>query len=537
MELLEAKKLEQEFSINKEELVGTIAIDLGNSTTVIAFQGERSSQVKLLDLPPISRVSGEIPSLVWFCPEKEPRQLIGNEVLNLPSTTKNEKNVISDFKRWICSPDRTFAKDFILSPEKAGEILINEIWKHLPKEVIVKRLVLTAPVETYREYRTWLIEVCNELKVNEIALVDEPTAAAMGANMPPGSKLLVIDIGGSTIDMSIVALEGGEGKAEPVAQLLRFGGQDLEGKSNQILRCAKVLGKAGQRLGGRDIDRWIINYLRPNTIPDETILNAAERLKCKLSEANLKETKLLFEPTLIDSKELCLSKLQLEEILKERGLIKVMENLLEQTLTSGKLNGCSLEDLENVVLVGGGARIPLIKKWLEDKCRPIKLLTPPSIEAVAIGALSLTPGVTVRDVLQKGVSIRCWDQKNNCYLWHPLFLAGQPWPTSKPLELVLATSKKNQNEIELMIGEPIFEGSHEVIYIKGIPTIKSGTNESKIDLLKEGKHTIVLKSPGQIGEDCLKLSFHIDNDCFLTVEGIDLRDNSQIMLKRLVLIR
>ena len=67
----------------------------------------------------------------------------------------------------------------------------------------------------------------------------------MGAGLEPGSTLLVIDFGGSTIDMSIVALEGGEGQAAPIAQLVRFDGKNLDGKSKQVLRKAKVLGKSG----------------------------------------------------------------------------------------------------------------------------------------------------------------------------------------------------------------------------------------------------------------------------------------------------
>ena len=69
----------------------------------------------------------------------------------------------------------------------------------------------------------------------------------MGAGLEPGSTLLVLDFGGSTIDMSIVALEGGEGQASPIAQLVRFDGNNLEGKSTQVLRTAKVLGKSGIR--------------------------------------------------------------------------------------------------------------------------------------------------------------------------------------------------------------------------------------------------------------------------------------------------
>ena len=534
-----AELLPEEHKPTQEK--GTLAIDLGNSTTVVAFQGELDKTVRLLNLPPITRVQGEIPSLVWSSPDTHVCNLVGNQISTIKDSSKKESHLQSDFKRWICSPDKSILNNSLVSPEKAGEILIKEIWNHLPEHLSIKRLVLTAPVDTYKEYRSWLVNVCRELNVDEIALVDEPTAAAMGAGLPPGSKLLVVDIGGSTIDMSLVELEGGEGKAEPVAQLLRFAGNDLEGKSNQVLRCAKVLGKAGQRIGGRDIDKWIANHLCPNFPISEILLNAAERLKCKLSDTNLKETKVLMEKLNTDSnqisKELRLSKFELENLLREKGLLKSLEKLLIHTLSSGKLNNCQIEDISNIVLVGGGSRIPLIQNWLREQCKPIPLLTPPSIEAVAIGALALTPGVSVRDVLQKGVSLRCWDQKKNSYMWHPLFLAGQPWPTSKPLEVILAASKINQTEIELKIGEPQFEGSYEVIYIDGIPTIKTSSIAPNIKLWENSNASILLDRPGQPGEDCLKLQFGINNDCELTMDGFDLRDDQKIMQKILGSVR
>ena len=233
--------------INKN-VFGTLAIDLGSSTTVVVFQKENGQPPELLDLPPISRAIGEIPSLIWKSSEKE-------------------DNLRQDFKRWIGSTEIEPIYDSKITPEKAGEILIHSIWEKVSQKVNIKRLVLTAPVDTYREYRTWLVNVCNSLEVKEIALVDEPTAAAMGAGLEPGSTLLVLDFGGSTIDMSIVALEGGEGQASPIAQLVRFDGNNLEGKSTQVLRTAKVLGKSGLRLGGKDIDRWIIHHLLPDENP------------------------------------------------------------------------------------------------------------------------------------------------------------------------------------------------------------------------------------------------------------------------------
>ena len=532
---------EEEEKLHNQCRVGTLAIDLGNSTTVVAFQGEKDLYASLLDLPPITRLKGEVPSLLWTSKAESNEVLFGNEVLDLGLTSKSSSNLCMDFKRWIGYPDQSKVPNFNLPPEKAGELLLRKIWESIPSNLKIKRLVLTAPVDTYRRYRAWLQKVCQEMQVEEIALVDEPTAAAMGAGMPPGAKLLVIDIGGSTIDLSLVALEGGEGKAEPIAQLMRFGGEDLEGKSKQILRCAKVLGKSGLRLGGRDLDRWIVNSLYPEESLNEILLNTAEKLKCRLSQENLSETEYLLErvPSEEDqtSLELRLNKMQFEEILIGRGFISSLETLLEKSLAGARANKCSLEDLNGVVLVGGGTRIPLFKKWAIKKISPIPVLTPPPIEAVAVGALKLTPGVRIKDVLQKGVSLKCWDEGRQEHFWHPLFLPGQPWPTQKGLNIILAANRKNQLEIELLIGEPLLEGSQEIIYINGVPVIKESSAETKVIPWSEKPIHIGLNPPGEAGEDCLQLNFNIDDDAQLIMEGLDLRTKENIQKEYLGSIR
>ena len=525
--------------INKN-VFGTLAIDLGSSTTVVVFQKENGQPPELLDLPPISRAIGEIPSLIWKSSEKEESYLIGQQIIDLNLINEKENNLSQDFKRWIGSTEIEPIYDSKITPEKAGEILIHSIWEKVSQKVNIKRLVLTAPVDTYREYRTWLVNVCNSLEVKEIALVDEPTAAAMGAGLEPGSTLLVLDFGGSTIDMSIVALEGGEGQASPIAQLVRFDGNNLEGKSTQVLRTAKVLGKSGLRLGGKDIDRWIFHHLLPEENPTNSILRKAEELKCELSNTNIKETLVITKKVnniQNEEKFLKLSKKGLEELLIEKGLLKSIEKLFIQTINSAKRNSFELKDLDSVVLVGGGSRIPLIKNYLSDICNSIPFLTPPPIEAIALGALNLTPGVQIKDVLNKGVSLRCWNKKNEKHIWHPLFLAGQTWPTNKPLEIILAASINNQLSIDLIIGEPQEEGSNEIIYTNGLPTLK--TIESK-DEIKKINNTIIsipVDPPGEIGQDCIKLIFNINDNCQLEVEGVDLRNDKEITKQNLGEIR
>ena len=525
--------------INKN-VFGTLAIDLGSSTTVVVFQKENGQPPELLDLPPISRAIGEIPSLIWKSSEKEESYLIGQQIIDLNLINEKENNLSQDFKRWIGSTEIEPIYDSKITPEKAGEILIHSIWEKVSQKVNIKRLVLTAPVDTYREYRTWLVNVCNSLEVKEIALVDEPTAAAMGAGLEPGSTLLVLDFGGSTIDMSIVALEGGEGQASPIAQLVRFDGNNLEGKSTQVLRTAKVLGKSGLRLGGKDIDRWIFHHLLPEENPTNSILRKAEELKCELSNTNIKETLVITKKVnniQNEEKFLKLSKKGLEELLIEKGLLKSIEKLFIQTINSAKRNSFELKDLDSVVLVGGGSRIPLIKNYLSDICNSIPFLTPPPIEAIALGALHLTPGVQIKDVLNKGVSLRCWNKKNEKHIWHPLFLAGQTWPTNKPLEIILAASINNQLSIDLIIGEPQEEGSNEIIYTNGLPTLTTIESKDKIKKINNTIISIPVDPPGEIGQDCIKLIFNINDNCQLEVEGVDLRNNKEITKQNLGKIR
>ena len=62
---------------HSEQRGGTLAIDLGSTTTVVAYQGATSTTADLLNLPAICSRAGEIPSLVW---EASQRPLIGRQV-------------------------------------------------------------------------------------------------------------------------------------------------------------------------------------------------------------------------------------------------------------------------------------------------------------------------------------------------------------------------------------------------------------------------------------------------------------------------
>ena len=546
---------EQNLQIS-EGTPGTLAIDLGSTTTVVAFQAREAKQPELLNLESICRQPGQIPSLLWSQSSTDPNPLVGRQVLDAGLADSDAPQLLRDFKRLIGAPSGGTPLRQSLSAEAAAETLLLQIWQRLPQEISVERLVLTAPVEHYRGYRQWLLQACEALPVEEVALVDEPTAAALGAGLSPGSKLLVVDMGGSTIDLSIVALEGGEGRAAPLAQLLRFGGRNLA-NSQQSLRNARVLGKAGLTLGGRDLDHWIVNqWLPPSPSttgeerasqdqtskqrPSAAALNAAERLKCRLNDPELAPDTALMElvpSTNGPAKELRLDRRHLERLLVDQGLLTALDDLLEQTLAGARQHGCQLDNLQGVLPVGGGAQLLLLRDWLYQRIGNVPLLEAPPVEAVAAGALSLTPGVRVRDVLQRGIALRCWDRRTSNHHWHPLFIAGQTWPSDTPLTLVLAAAENDQRGIDLVLGEPDNRSHHEVVFVNGLPTLRDTAASAQVRQLDTPCIRVPLSPAGSPGEDCLKLRFRLDEDAELVMEGEDLRTGEAINSSRLGRVR
>ncbi|MFN9619125.1 MAG: Hsp70 family protein [Synechococcaceae cyanobacterium] len=508
-------------------MAGTLAIDLGSSTTVVAWQ-EEAGPPRLLELAPYSNGNPPVvPSLLWLPGPGSSRPLIGRQVLEANLAALDGPGLCRDFKRRIGAataageePTEGPAAAGWLTPEQAGGLLLQRLWQALPAGIAPQRLVLTAPIEAYRGYRRWLQEACRELPVAELALVDEPTAAAIGAGLAPGSRVLVVDLGGGTVDLSLVALEGGEGRAAPIAQLLRFAGRDLE-RSGQTLRCARVIGKAGLRLGGRDLDRWIAAALCPDVPAQGALLQAAERLKCRLSEAE--EALELCPIAGGPPRELRLSRSALETLLREQGLLARLDELLEAVLAGGRREGLQAGRIDAVLPVGGGSRLPLLRSWLAERLPGVPLRGERPVEAVALGALALTPGVRLRDVLSRGVSLRIWDQRSRSHRWHPLFVAGQSWPTEQPLELVLACSEDGQTQLELVLGEPEPESRAEVVFEGGLPVLRSRpAGDAAVRPWRSPPPTLPLGPAGRRGEDRLRLRFSIDSDGQLVVLVEDL---------------
>ena len=509
----------------KENLSGTLAIDLGNTNTVVAFQDQKDTNSILIEIPNITSSPGVIPTALWF---EEPSKIlkIGISALKMKYSSQSDLFFHSNFKRLIGNPIEKINQKNILNPAESGEKFFKFLWANIPKKYEIKRLVLTAPIDTYKGYREWLINLSSELFVDDIALVDEPTAASLGINVPFGSKIMTLDIGGSTIDMNIVKIEGGEGKSGPIAELLKFKGNDVSSISKQKIRCAEIISKTGSKIGGKDIDQWIVDYFIPENKYPINLLKA-EEIKCKLSSSQVKyenkyPTKLLVED--FKEKEYYLSKEIFEKIIIENNLLNHLNSLLKDLLNEARGKFCSVDDLNVIILVGGGSQIPLVKEWITKKIPKIQIKSPPPIESIALGALALTPGVKIKDILTKGLSIRLFNKRDQKHIWHPIFCKGQTWPTENPYKLILQASNNNQKIFEIIIGETKKEKEYDVIYENGLPKLSEVQSEEEIIRWDKKPLKIELENKSNLGEDNLKLFFKITKKADLLVKCFDIQD-------------
>tara|TARA_A100001035_G_scaffold29424_1_gene19770 strand:- start:606 stop:2174 length:1569 start_codon:yes stop_codon:yes gene_type:complete len=506
-------------------LSGTLAIDLGNTNTVIAFQDQKNIDPVLVQIPNITSSPGVIPTAVWF--EETSKVIkIGKCALKMRNNPKSELYFHSNFKRLIGNPIERIHEKNILTPNESGEKFFKILWTSIPKKYKVNRLVLTAPIDTYKGYREWLVNLCEDISVDEIALVDEPTAASLGINIPFGSKIMTLDIGGSTIDMNIVKIEGGEGKSGPIAELLKFNGNDVSSISKQKIRCAEIISKTGSKIGGKDIDQWIVDYFVPGNKYSINLLKA-EEIKCKLSSSTIKYEDKFPTKFLIggyEESEFYLSKEMFEKIIIENNLLNHLDSLLKDLLNDARGKYCTIDDLKAIILVGGGTQIPLIKEWITQKIAKVEIKSPPPIESIALGALAMTPGVKIKDILIKGLSIRLFNRREQKHFWHPIFFKGQTWPTENPFKLILQASKNNQKIFEIIIGETKKERKYDVIFENGLPKLSDHQNEEEVIKWDKEPLKIELKNKSNIGADCLTLFFTINKKADLLIKCFDIRD-------------
>jgi len=394
-------------------------------------------------------------------------------------------------------------------------------------------LIFTVPVDSFEAYRHWLGKVSQSLQVEQVRMLDEPTAAALGYGLADRENLLVIDFGGGTLDLSLVRLDASSNK-KPLGFILKWGEKLLAESSAQKTKVARVLAKAGQNLGGSDIDNWLVDYFvqTKGLAKSPITTRLAERLKIQLSLVN-QAVEVYFDDENFESYELELDRSRFESILGEHQFFDKLDECMNQVLQQARRQGLEIGDIDAVLLVGGTVQIPAVQRWVQQYFEPTKIRCDKPFEAIAQGALQLSQGIEIKDFLYHSYGIRYWNRRDNCHSWHSLIKSGQSYPMSEPVELVLGASLESQPSIELIIGELGAETGGTEIYFDGDRLItRQLAGQTSVQPLndKEGARSIAqLTPPGYPGSDRIKIFFRVDEQRFLRITVEDLLTNETLL--------
>ncbi|NEZ64104.1 Hsp70 family protein [Leptolyngbyaceae cyanobacterium CCMR0082] len=504
-----------------------LAIDFGTSNTVLCRWNAATLSSEVLTLDAIAqRASGPalVPSLLYVEDAQLDQVLIGQPIRD--RGLERSERCFKNFKRGIGTSIQGFMPDLDgrnLSFEQVGDWFLTQVIDQLKQqEESLDEVVLTVPVDSFETYRNWLGTLCQSWDINRVRMIDEPTAAALGYGLTDNEIVLVLDFGGGTLDLAIVQLSGGRSQA--LGYILKWG-QKAMGKSAQQVSTAKVLAKAGENLGGADIDQWVAQHLSEQYgIPLSPLtLRLAEQLKIQLSNA-LKANESYFDDETFESYDLTLEREQLEQVLQKRDFFERLNARVDQVLQQGCRQGIGLDDINAVLLVGGTTQIPAIQTWAKNRFNGTKVCGDKPFTAVSAGALQLQQ-VKLTDFLYHGYGIRFWDRRNNCHGWHPIIPQGQPYPMAQPVELVLGAANEKQPSIELIIGELGREQGSTEVYFEGNRLITRQTKAGQTvaqPLNDKAPNIANLNPPGRPGEDRVRLSFTVDQDRLLRVTVEDM---------------
>ncbi|PZV04294.1 MAG: molecular chaperone DnaK [Leptolyngbya sp.] len=514
-----------------------IAIDFGTSNTVIARWNRATQKPETITLPGISWKTAQnpplIPSLVYVEDASQGKVVIGQAVRDRALDLASDRRFFRNFKRGIGSSIQGFLPELDGQPirfEQLGQWFLVEVIQQLKASdpEVAESVVFTVPVDSFEAYRLWLGQVCAVLQLEQVRMIDEPTAAALGYGLSNRETLLVIDFGGGTLDLSLVRLDSAQPNAKPLGFILKWGQKSFAEQSGQRPKIARVLAKTGLNLGGSDIDNWLVDYFAESQglVISPLTTRLAERLKIQLS-LQPQAQEVYFNDETFDTYDLQLTRPQFEQILAQHQFFDRLNDCMTQVLQQARRQGVEVNEIDAVLLVGGTAQIPVVQTWVQQYFDASKIRCEKPFEAIAEGALQLSQGVELKDFLYHSYGIRFWDRRNNCHSWHPIIKAGQAYPMENPVEIVLGASVNNQPSIELVLGELGADTDQTEVYFDGDRLVTRRLNNSQTPVQplndRDSARSIAqLDPPGNPGSDRIKVQFRIDDQRFLRITVEDL---------------
>ena len=316
-------------------------------------------------------------------------------------------------------------------------------------------------------------------------VINEPTAAALayGLNREKEEKIVVYDLGGGTFDISI--LEVGDNTVEVKAT----GGDTHLGGDDFDKRIIEHLVKEFKKREGIDISK--------DSLALQRLKEAVERAKHELSTTLETEVNLPYITSGESGPKHFLMKLtraKLEDLV--RDMIDKTINLVKETITAAppKGAGFKIQDIDEIILVGGQTRMPAIQKAIEKLFgkKPHKGINPD--EVVAIGAAiqaeiiaakdeGRKPEGDVKDMLLLDVTPLTLSIETLGSVATPMISRNTTIPTGK--KQTFSTAADNQTSVEIHIGQgerPMMADNKTLarFILDGVPPAQRGTPQIEV---------------------------------------------------------
>ena len=366
-------------SLQQAEMI--VGIDLGTTNSLVAILHPESREpVVLKDQEGLALV----PSLIHFGERGE--VLVGEQARPF-LTTAPERSIFSvkrlmgksyqDIRehqhyfsyKVIDDDSESLVKiqvgDKFYSPVELSSLILKELKaraEHMLKTPVSKA-VITVPAYFNDAQRQATRDAGKLAGLDVLRIVNEPTAASLAYGLgirPDESKTIAVsDLGGGTFDISILRIEGGVFDVLSTNGDTYLGGDDFD--SAIMNRWVEQLGLTSQELSNH---RGLVQELRL----------AAEQAKRSLSCENSFRSEVAGETLAIHRSDF------------ESSIRPLIEKTIESCRQSLKDAGLTVKDIDEVVMVGGSTRVPLVKQMVSEFFeKPVHDAINPD-EVVALGA-------------------------------------------------------------------------------------------------------------------------------------------------------